>query len=406
MKKNTSTNQAEPTSTLINQDCLTALKKLPSESLDCLVTDPPYGLSKEPDINQVLTHWLNDTEYKHPSNGFMGKEWDSFVPSPIIWKEVFRVLKHGTYGVVFASSRTHGLMEMALRIAGFSIVDSGDWLYSTGFPKNMNISKAIDKKLGAIRPKVKIKGKNFRNPKSVNSGNNIVGADRKWQQEANENGYHYKDSDTPLTPEAEKWNGYGTGLKPAKEPFIIIQKPRKGTYANNILKFGAGALNIEDSRVENVFGDKGRFPANVIHDGSPEVLKVIGSGAKVYHCAKPSIKEKNEGLLNLPTKQKTFNGKSSASSKDKKGVEEKFTTKPQSNFHPTVKPVSLMQYLCKLVCPQNGTVLDPFMGSGSTGVAALSEGFSFTGLEIDKEYFNLAKHRIDNFKHETFSKAA
>ena len=136
---------------IYNIDCLEGLKKLKDNSIDSDVTDPPYGLSKEPNIEEVLNHWLNDTKYEHPSKGFMGKEWDSFVPSPIIWKEVYRVLKPGGYMLCFAGTRTYDLMCMGIRLAGFEIRDMISWLYGQGFPKSHNISKAIDKKLGKER---------------------------------------------------------------------------------------------------------------------------------------------------------------------------------------------------------------------------------------------------------------
>lgn len=193
---------ADGTVTLHHGDSLAVLRTLPDNSVDSIVTDPPYGLSKEPDIAEVLTHWLAGDDYVHTGSGFMGKSWDSFVPGPSVWKEAFRVLKPGGYALVFSATRTYDLMTIALRLAGFQVADSIHWTYGQGFPKSMDIAKAIDK--------------------------------------------HHKATGTP---DAAAWNGWGTALKPAHEMITLVRKPIEGTYASNVLTHGVGGLNIAASRI-------------------------------------------------------------------------------------------------------------------------------------------------------------
>lgn len=377
---------------IYNSCCFEGMKKLETESVHSIVTDPPYGLSKQPNMTEVLQHWLSDKEYKN-GTGFMGKTWDSFVPSPLIWKEAYRVLKHGAWAVVFAGSRTQDLMALSLRLAGFEIMDTGMWLYGSGFPKSLDISKAIDKSLGAERSKIRIDASEVRNPKTHGSGTDgTVGATRPWMEKALEVGYHEKDSNEPATDQAKQWQGWGTALKPAYEPFILARKPLDGTYANNVLKHGVGGLNIDacrigdDVRINQPAGNKqggnsynmsvtgmptnakptevvGRFPANVIHDGLDETW------AKYFYCAKASKKDRGD-----------------------------------NNIHPTVKPTDLMRYLCRLVTPKGGIILDPFMGSGSTGKACVFEDFDFIGFDITPEYFQIAENRIEEAKKDVESK--
>ena len=347
---------------LHNSGNLELLRSLPADSVDSIVTDPPYGLR------------------------FMGNKWDYDVPSVELWQECLRVLKPGGYLLSFAGSRTYHRMVVRIEDAGFEIRDMIAWIYGSGFPKSHNISKAIDKAAGAERE------------------------------------------------EAKRWDGWGTTLKPAIEPIVMARKPlSEKTVAANVLKYGTGAINIDSCRVsisdsDNIrlknphtnggFGhgratvynnsmgapeydmSKGRWPANIIHDGSDEVEKVFpytksgamerevdgyagdsatgflrgksgpsnqhgdeGSASRFFYCAKASKKDRGEG-----------------------------------NDHPTVKPTDLMKYLCRLVTPPGGTVLDPFMGSGSTGKAAILEGFDFLGVEINPEYFAIAEERINGVR--------
>jgi DNA modification methylase len=597
-------------------DCLDVLKTLADCSVDAIVTDPPYGLGKEPDPVKVMAAWVSQGYFEVEGSGFMGKKWDAFVPQPIIWKEVFRVLKPGGHLLAFAGTRTQDWMAMSLRFAGFEIRDMIAWVYGSGFPKSLDISKAIDKAANVEFDAVPASGVGFMNAEG-------------------EGGYNVTKNQLirkgDSTPEAKQWEGWGTALKPAVEPvgvyhkgltlenvfgilmasltqelwrsicqwsnasasdaenllsgirarlekaeaFSVVEsartfaleniesailaasssispkltetardttkggsaqegvnpsgrkldtqgtetqagrvdvmslvdmficattehtgqniallwsgilgetlnqantftiatalrlttalktlkclmqantlqstgslescspalepitlarKPLIGTVAANVLEHGTGGLNIGACRIGNTVetwpksrsyapgqmqpghsGDtqetgiapEGRWPANFIHDGSEEVLalfpevagvvgarreggdksifsggghsqaekqrivggvKDTGSAARFFYCAKASRDDRDEGL-----------------------------PMDQHSSHPTVKPTDLMRYLCRLITPPNGIVLDPFMGSGSTGKAAMAEGFRFIGIEREAEYIEIARARI------------
>jgi len=345
---------------LLHGDCLDRLRELPDCSVDACVTDPPYGLS------------------------FMGKAWDYDVPSAEVWREVLRVLKPGGHLLAFAGTRTQHRMAVQIEDAGFEIRDMIAWVYGSGFPKSMNVGKEMERRGFGICP-------------------------------------------------TKEFEGWGTALKPALEPITVARKPFKGTVAANVLEHGTGAINVDGCRVawasdsdkeagrpasfakaHQGFGDafaiadrshrdpvaeqsqNGRWPANLIHDGSDEVVGLFphttsgggngvrselpntcmsgknyartttngqppstGSAARFFYCAKASKADRGEG-----------------------------------NGHPTVKPTELMRYLCRLVTPPGGVVLDPFMGSGSTGKAAALEGFRFIGIEREAEYLEIARGRI------------
>ncbi len=290
---------------LLHGDCLDRLRELPNCSVDACVTDPPYGLS------------------------FMGKAWDYDVPGADVWREVLRVLKPGGHLLAFAGTRTQHRMAVQIEDAGFEIRDMIAWVYGSGFPKSRNL-----------------------------------------------------DGD---------WQGWGTALKPALEPITVARKPLTGTVAANVLEHGTGAINVDGCRVgtcknvpasvskkapANCYGkfkesgetpgvgghdpNIGRWPANLIHDGSDELCALLSDAARFFYCAKASKADRGEG-----------------------------------NGHPTVKPTELMRYLCRLVTPPSGVVLDPFMGSGSTGKAAVLEGFRFIGIEREAEYLEIARGRIE-----------
>src|SRR5690606_15928875 len=174
---------------------LDVMRQLPDNSVDAVVTDPPYGLSREPDIEEVLRHWLAGDDYEHRGGGFMGETWDSFVPGPAVWREVFRVLKPGGHILCFAGTRTVDLMGISLRLGGFEIRDCLQWLYGSGFPKSLDVSKAIDKMAGAEREKIRIPASKVRNPKSIRGGHGVSGGDRPWMKEALKHGYHEIDGD-------------------------------------------------------------------------------------------------------------------------------------------------------------------------------------------------------------------
>jgi len=411
------------------------LRTFPDNSIDSIVTDPPYGLGKEPDALEVLQSWITTGYHEIKGKGFMGKEWDSFVPQPVFWKECLRVLKHGGHLLSFAGTRTYDWVVMGLRIAGFEIRDQIAWVYGSGFPKSHDISKAIDKSMGAERTK---KIEKVRNPKTTGNGHDgTKGATRPFIEKAlKENGGLYEiDDNNPVSDEAKQWQGWGTALKPALEPIVMARKPLDGTVAQNVLKHGVGGINIDGCRVEaepelaknwernqsqsakeggksmnggldtidlRSYTPTGRFPANFIHDGSDEVLKLFpsdgeDSSARFFYTAKASQNERNFGLSQ-------FESKFTASAEFRPNHMEKALEgesgnpfgrwQPKKNIHPTVKPIDLMRYLVRLVTPKGGICLDPFMGSGTTAIACKSEKINYVGCELEEDYIKIAEARI------------
>jgi DNA modification methylase len=412
-------------------DCLPILRSIPEHSIDSIVTDPPYGLA------------------------FMGKNWDRAVPPVEIWRECLRVLKPGGHLLSFAGTRTQHRMACAIEDAGFEIRDMIAWVYGSGFPKSLDVSKAIDKAAGAERETKRIQY----SPQQLNckAGQN----ERPWMKEAERVGYHELQGDTPATPAAAQWQGWGTALKPALEPITVARKPLIGTVAANVLAHGTGGLNVDGCRVGgwkpqvtqgvnrnatswNVARERqlsgtsneGRWPANLIHDGSDEVVGLFpetkspsgttvrsygayktiggssnhrpchdsgqtretvngfadsGSAARFFYCAKASKADRDDGCEGLEAKARPTMGSGIGGQPDQ--------SKPNNrNTHPTVKPTALMRYLCRLVTPPGGIVLDPFMGSGSTGKAAILEGFRFVGIEREAKYCEIATARIQNVR--------
>jgi len=384
--------------TLLKGDCLETLKTLETASVDSIVTDPPYEL------------------------GFMGKSWDNsgIAYSKDLWAECLRVLKPGGHLLAFSGSRTYHRMTVAIEDSGFEIRDQIMWLYGSGFPKSLDVSKAIDKAAGAERED--------RTVEMAGKSGSLTGPR-----------LNVTNAGTPSTPEAKQWEGYGTALKPAHEPICVARKPLIGTVANNVLTYGTGALNIDGSRVEadakltsriSKCGNKnesnamyklkqtiykgselGRWPANVIHDGSDEVLAGFpNEAARFFYCAKASKSERNAGLEGLPEREGAGKGNGLARScatckaSTLEGCDcpdRTFENPKRQNFHPTVKPLALMRYLIKLVTPPNGIVLDPFLGSGTTAVAATLEGFDWIGCEMTEDYFPIIEARIKWAKTET-----
>lgn len=223
------------TNVVILGDCLDVLRELPDNSIDSVVTDPPYGLSKEPDIEEVLTKWMAGEDYEHRGGGFMGKTWDSFVPGPAIWREVYRVLKPGGHALVFAGTRTQDLMTISLRLAGFEIRDCIAYLYFSGFPKSLDVSKAFDKRAGAERE--------------------VVGYRNYTNQDIRGNAYNDTERTkgrkrlpatitAPATPLAKKWNGWGTALKPSHEPIIYARKPFNSVPFSSIMEETTSLLEV------------------------------------------------------------------------------------------------------------------------------------------------------------------
>lgn len=393
---------------VLKGDCLDRLKELPDNSIDSVVTDPPYGLSKEPDIVEVLTKWMNGEPYDHGHDGFMGKAWDSFVPHPDIWHEVHRVLKPGGHALVFAGTRTQDLMTIALRLAGFEVRDVIEWLYFSGFPKSMDVSKAFDKRAGAgrekigeytIRGTVDIQGGNY------NSGKTAIKT---------------LDITAPATELAKKWDGWGTALKPAHEPIIVVRKPLEGTVCDNVEKYGTGAINVNGCRIDlngekaptgsgnkekttavirfkrgcdgnggNVTPEKGRFPANIVTTEPNAFWSKYCNVTPQELSKKASKRDRNSDWLGeeIALPERVAGGLKGRA--DGSLGKQTFNR----NTHPTVKPTDLMAWLVRLVTPPGGTVLDPFAGSGSTLVAAKREGFGFIGIEREPDYVEIIEAR-------------
>lgn len=466
-----------------NADNMNALRRVKSNFVDAVVTDPPYGLSKEPDIEKMLIRWLKIGHYDHRSkSGFMGKEWDAFVPQPLLWKEVFRVLKPGGHALVFFGTRTYDIGVLALRIAGFEIRDTISWIYGQGFPKSLDVSKAIDKSDKAAC--------------KVSSVDSVKCERRKDQL----NGSSSVDA-------VKYWRGWGTALKPSQELIVLVRKPMQTSVALNVLEHRTGALNIDGCRIftrdkldGGAYTEKGsrrdlpsatrstkgagmyapgktvgvgfqqpegRWPSNVIltHDArckmlghahvknssgsvsgnepsattdkiygkfkgrAPYVSKPVelvecwechedcpvrimneqsldrkssaqgllrnaynksesaGGASRFFYCAKVSRKERNAGLEDLEPREWKNENAPIPQRKNRPFIASK-------NNHPTVKPVELMRYLVRLITPKHGIVLDPFMGSGSTGVAVMKEGCRFIGMEQSEEYAHIALKRI------------
>jgi site-specific DNA-methyltransferase (adenine-specific) len=389
-----------------------------------------------------------------PRGGFMGKEWDATMPDPQVWREALRVLKPGGHLLAFAGTRTQHRMAIRIEDAGFEIRDMIAWVYGSGFPKSLSVDKAIDKEAGAEREKVRVDARHLGNPPNL-VGGAIKGDDRPWRLAAINRGYHERDGDEPATPAARQWQGWGTALKPALEPITLARKPFPGTVAANVLAHGTGALNVDGCRVGtestrrtcNGVGQSssfnmaasrkrrlngsatGRFPANLIHDGSAEVVGLFperdgavsngskgttgsngiynegwgavaqkpgradtGSAARFFYCAKASKDDRDDGCEGL--EERDCDGVHGYATLPDKRMEHEQSRLPRRNHHPTVKPTALMRYLCRLITPPGGVVLDPFMGSGSTGLGAWREGFRFIGIEREAEYFTLAIHRL------------
>jgi DNA modification methylase len=424
-------------------DCLEVMKSLESDSIDAIVSDPPYGLSAAKNSG------------KSSRGGFMGKQWDHDVPGVPFWQEALRVAKPGTHILAAGGSRTYHRLACAIEDAGWEIRDCVMWIYGSGFPKSHDVSKAIDKAAGVERELMGIATKN--GGASNGRKSNSVG----YACETNK-----YDITAPATEAARQWQGWGTALKPAFEPFILARKPLDGTVAANVLTHGTGGLNVDGCRVNNDDAQEGRtrhgggikgngssyelpnyrapmpagrWPANVIHDGSDEVVEIFphvtsgaikphhvrttsktknafgsrnafpeqtngdsGSAARFFYCPKASRSEREAGLDGMDSIHRVNGNKWTDEDYRVKSGERPPTAEsgPRTNHHPTVKPIDLMAYLARLITPPNGTILDPFMGSGSTGVAAVREGFNFIGIEINPEYAEIARRRIEHEKNQ------
>lgn len=402
--------------TLYQADCRDVLRSLADNSIDSIVTDPPYALvSVVKRFGKPGSAPAKGNEaYQRASAGFMGKSWDTgeVAFSEDFWRECLRVLKPGGHVVAFSGTRTYHRMAVAIEDAGFEIRDQLGWLYGSGFPKSHDVAKQIDKSAGFWRGR--------------------AGAikDKTVGQVAKGTEYERNEKGEAITKDARKWRGWGTALKPAWEPIALARKPLSGTVAENVLAYGVGAINIDGSRVPR--GNERepiRWPANIVHDGSDEVLSAFpntksgkpsgvkagnnnnvygqfsggvpvtgfgdeGSAARFFYCAKASRKDRDKGLELFEQKMVASSMARVSQLQGEEATCISGTKNPRANTHPTVKPTDLMRWLCRLVTPPGGIMLDPFMGSGSTGKAARLEGFKFIGCEREDEYMPIAKARI------------
>jgi len=364
-------------STVYNGDCLEVMDTMNKCSVDSVVTDPPYHLTsivkrfgKE---GSAPAQFGTDGAFARASKGFMGKKWDGgdIAFQANTWRKCYDLLKPGGHLIAFSGSRTYHRMAVAIEDAGFEIRDQCIWLYGSGFPKSHNVG-----------------------------------------------------------------DGWGTALKPAHEPMVLARKPlSEKSVADNVMKHGTGAINIDGCRIEgqsensDIDTTGGRWPSNIMHDGSEQVESIFpetsstevsrqrthkgiwsagelaeteqlmpaygdqGNASRYFYCAKTSKDERNFGLHGRKSGQYSSDGRA-------KEIENAYQRNKSvsANTHPTVKPVELMRYLVRLVTPKGGLVLDPFMGSGSTGMGAREEDFRFVGIEKEEEYYEIAKARIKNVK--------
>lgn len=356
---------------LLQGDCAEKMRTLADNSVDSIVTDPPYALTGS-----------------SGSGGFMGAKWDSELPTVEIWKEALRVAKPGAHLLAFGGTRTYHRLACAIEDAGWEIRDCCMWVHSQGFPKGQNVSKQVEALL--------------------------------------------KTGKTNETEAAKAWDGWNTQLKPAVEPIVVARKPIEGTVAANVLKHGTGAINIDACRVptdehimthgvsqkvqdrQNIYGHYGekitgqtngqklgRFPANLVHDGSDEVLALFPES----NCGKSGIikhKTNNRSVYmghpNETSITSFAHGCTGSAARFFYCAKASRSERGEGNVHPTVKPIALMRYLVRLVTRKGGTVLDPFMGSGTTGVAAIQEGMNFVGIERDPHYYEIASRRVNDAK--------
>lgn len=443
---------------LVHADCRDVMAMMGDGSVDSVVCDPPYHLTsivkrfgKE---GSAPAQFGTDGAYARASRGFMGQEWDggNIAFDPALWTEVLRVLKPGGHLLAFSGSRTYHRMAVAIEDAGFEIRDQIMWLYGSGFPKSLDVSKALDKAAGAERTEQVGVSTRHGGGVAFAEGAGGFGTEPKHALYA------------PATDAARQWQGWGTALKPAHEPIVLARKPlAASSVAANVLAHGTGGINIDGCRVGAQTGDDygrsaadakgsrpaangavfltperpaqyahvaGRFPANVIHDGSDEVVAGFpettsgakaahhvrttsktknaygerrapagevfaadsGSAARFFYCAKASKRDREEGCAHLEPQAAGMASENSGQHITRR--DEGYEVAKRANHHPTVKPTDLMRYLCRLVTPPGGLVFDPFAGSGSTGKAAMLEGFRFVGAEMTAEYIPIARARI------------
>jgi site-specific DNA-methyltransferase (adenine-specific) len=414
-------------------DCRYVLKTIADCSIDSIVTDPPYALvsiaKRFKTVSAKDIEVARSNPHRRTSGGFMGKQWDTGETafSVEFWAECLRVLKPGGHVVAFGGTRTYHRLTCAIEDAGFEVRDQLQWIFASGFPKSHAVDKHIDRQAGAVRPRTKELGVGqCANAWKVENG----GQANHWIKDAKDRGEKtvLTANDDPITDAAIQWQGWGTALKPACEPICLARKPlSEGTVAQNVLQHGTGAINVDGCRVgwqddadktagrpvsfakahpgfegkSFAIADRshrdptaeqsalGRWPANVLHDGSEEVVAafpdVHGAGSQRDEPGGGEFKSDN-GWGGVGAGLKGFRiGDSGSAARffytAKADADDRLGSK-----HPTVKPVDLMQWLCRLVTPKGGTILDPFAGTGTTGEAAFREGFNAVLIEAEAEY--------------------
>ena len=482
---------AEGIATVLHGDCLNELRTIPDNSIDAVVTDPPYGLSNTSpaQVADTITRWASgDREYLPTSVGFMGHEWDGFVPPVAVWDECLRVLKPGGHLLAFAGSRTHDLMTLGIRLAGFEIRDSVAWAYGSGMPKSLNVSRAIDMGRGKnrerqleftawmrstgitattineatgtsmashyltdgsqpaiatadlfdlLRPHLPEVPEHIERLVAERTGiewtdyvkREVVGVKERamagWKMDGTTE-FADREITAPHSDEAKQWDGWGTALKPSFEPITLARKPLDGTVAENVIKWGVGGINIDATRIGNDtvgWGGKaaggqtwtdgnnglgknsaprpveGRWPANMVLDESQAAELDRQSGNVKTGATKPHQRDPDSSPMFKVGTWMTHSQPASEGGASRffyvAKPDHKERPKTGGVQHPTVKPLSLMQWLIRLVVPEGGTVLDPFAGSGTTLEAAVRERVQSIGIEREDDYLPLIKQRLE-----------
>lgn len=436
-----------PGALLYQAECLPILRSLPPASVAAVVTDPPYGLSDvgSAEVIQAITAWASGDRERVPNGkGFMGNEWDRFVPPPAVWDECFRVLKPGGHMAVFAGSRTADLMGLSIRLAGFEMRDTITWMYGSGFPKSLDIGKALDKAAEETRQQIE----RIR-PDGKSPGRVVSGFEGRYAMNAGLR------AGNPICGKAKQWDGWGTALKPAGEPIIVARKPLAGTVAQNVLTHSTGGMNIDGCRVpapdapdtavislgaqgrytggtynnglvstaeprSTSATSAGRWPANVVlshtewcdegycEDGCPIAELDAQSGDRPGNSNKQllSLHGKTDAIYGVYSQRSTgglgrndFGGASRFFNTFHYQAKAPKSERPVVNgvAHPTVKPLALMEWLVTLFTPPYGVVLDPFAGSGTTGHAALKLGFNSIMVERAAKYKPLIDKRLNDY---------
>ena len=407
--------------TIHNGDCIETMKAMPPESVDAIVTDPPYGLSNTTpaQVADTITKWAGgDRDHVPTGRGFMGKSWDAFVPPPAVWDECLRALKPGGHMLVFAGSRTQDLMGLSIRLAGFEMRDSLAWLYGSGFPKSHDVGKAIDKTAGAKREVIGVRAFADGTTARATAGSaGIPGSGASGQAQIT----------APATPEAAQWDGWGTALKPAFEPIVLARKPlAEKTVARNVLAHGTGAINVDACRIAGdmsggTWGAKqttsigfhggtegsgyraqqnpsGRWPANVLLDQHAAAWVDEQSGTSKSNVRVSEDKDEAGATFALGRSGVTPRGHTDSGGASRFFYTAKAPKRERPNVdgiqHPTVKPLAIMEWLISLVTPPGGVLLDPFAGSGTTLEAARKLGHKSIGIEAEETYLPLIDQRL------------